>query len=104
MNVHMGRFKPDDLAFIDESQAAQLNNVVLEPDDVLLNITGASVPRSCTLDNSVLPARVNQHVCILRPEPNKLDHQYLMRFLTSEQGQRELHRIASLDFHGREFV
>lgn len=94
MNVHMGRFKPDDLAFIDESQAAKLNNVILEADDVLLNITGASVARVCTLDNSVLPARVNQHVCILRPKRDTLHYQYLMRFLTSEQTQRKLSRIA----------
>ena len=50
MNVHMGRFKPDDLAFIDETQAAKLNNVVLEKNDVLLNITGASVARCCMLE------------------------------------------------------
>ncbi len=94
MNVHMGTFKPDDLAFIGDGQAAKLNNVVLEADDVLLNITGASVARSCTLDNSILPARVNQHVCILRPEPTKLNYQYLMRFLTSAQTQQKLLRIA----------
>jgi type I restriction enzyme, S subunit len=94
MNVHIGRFKPDDLAFIDETQAAKLNNVVLEKDDVLLNITGASVARCCMLDNSVLPARVNQHVCILRPERSRLNSQYLMRFLTSEQTQQKLLNIA----------
>ena len=43
MNVHLGRFKRDNLAFIDEIQAAKLGNVILEPNDVLLNITGASV-------------------------------------------------------------
>ena len=94
MNVHIGRFKPDDLAFIDETQAAKLNNVVLEKDDVLLNITGASVARCCMLDNSILPARVNQHVCILRPERSRLNCQYLMRFLTSEQTQQKLLNIA----------
>ena len=94
MNVHIGWFKPDDLAFIDETQAAKLNNVVLEKDDVLLNITGASVARCCMLDNSVLPARVNQHVCILRPERSRLNCQYLMRFLTSEQTQQKLLNIA----------
>ncbi|MEM7010995.1 MAG: restriction endonuclease subunit S [Verrucomicrobiota bacterium] len=94
MNVHLGRFKPDELAFIDETQAAKLNNVALEPDDVLLNITGASVARSCMLDNSVLPARVNQHVCILRPHRELLSDRYLMRFLTSEKTQMRLLRIA----------
>ncbi|MDQ8191291.1 restriction endonuclease subunit S [Roseibacillus persicicus] len=95
MNVHLGRFKPDNLAFIDEAQGAKLSNVALEPDDVLLNITGASVARACMLDNTVLPARVNQHVCILRPEPSKLDGGYLMQFLISELVQQRLLRIAN---------
>lgn len=32
----------------------------------MLNITGASVARSCVVPTNVLPARVNQHVCIIR--------------------------------------
>ncbi len=94
MNVHNGWFKQEGLAFIDESQAEKLKNVVLEENDVLLNITGASVARCCILNNDILPGRVNQHVCILRPKANTLNHQYLMRFLTSELTQSELLRIA----------
>lgn len=90
MNVHMGRFEEKNLAFIDDKQASALGNVALEPDDVLLNITGASVARCCLLDSAILPARVNQHVCILRPDRDVLNPTYLMRFLTSSQAQRLL--------------
>ena len=66
MNVHNGKFEYKDLAHISDEQGTKLNNVTIEENDVLLNITGASVARSCVVPNSILPARVNQHVCIIR--------------------------------------
>ena len=68
LNVHDASFVYKNLAFIDEVQAAKLRNVVVEENDVLLNITGASVARVCRAPRDVLPARVNQHVMILRPK------------------------------------
>ncbi len=67
MNVYNNMFNYKDLAFIDEEQATALSNVEVYANDVLLNITGASVARCCIVPDDVLPARVNQHVCILRP-------------------------------------
>lgn len=66
MNVRDGMFLYKDLAYIDEVQARRLNNVIVEENDVLLNITGASVARVCRAPREVLPARVNQHVAIIR--------------------------------------
>ena len=66
MNVHDGRFEYKDLAHITDAQAAQLDNVTVEESDVFINITGASVARSCIVPSEVLPARVNQHVAIIR--------------------------------------
>ena len=66
MNVHDGRFEYKDLAHITDEQARQLDNVIVEPNDVFINITGASVARSCVVPQHILPARVNQHVAIVR--------------------------------------
>src|SRR5690606_17552184 len=66
-NVHNAGFSAAGLAFISEAQAQQLRNVEVIADDVLLNITGDSVARACQVDPDVLPARVNQHVAIIRP-------------------------------------
>ena len=66
MNVHNGYFELKDLAHITDDQASQLDNVTVKSNDVLLNITGASVARCCTVPDTILPARVNQHVCIIR--------------------------------------
>ena len=54
------------MAHISDEQATKLENVTIEENDVLLNITGASVARSCVVPSEILPARVNQHVCIIR--------------------------------------
>tara|TARA_X000000950_G_scaffold127268_1_gene159177 strand:- start:731 stop:1957 length:1227 start_codon:yes stop_codon:yes gene_type:complete len=70
MNVHDMHFKYKNLAKIDEEQAKKLSNVNVEKNDVLLNITGASVARCCVVDKDILPARVNQHVSIIRVKEN----------------------------------
>jgi len=80
MNVHNGCFVHKNLAFIDDAQGAKLKNVVVEADDVLLNITGASVARVCRAPSDVLPARVNQHVMIIRTS-NELSSIFLERLL-----------------------
>lgn len=83
MNVRDGVFAWKELAYIDDRQAAKLENVCVEKNDVLLNITGASVARVCRVPESVLPARVNQHVMIVRAGRNLdskfLEHQLLFR-------------------------
>ena len=58
MNVEDFWFDRTDLARIDEVQAGKLDNVIVQTDDVLLNITGASVARCCMVPSDVLPARV----------------------------------------------
>ncbi|MBP1627549.1 MAG: hypothetical protein H6Q00_2024 [Holophagaceae bacterium] len=86
-NVYDSEFTWDGLARITDQQAAALSNVELFPGDVLLNITGASILRTCVVDPGVLPARVNQHVAILRakPEvPSHYIHQHLLRKSTKD--------------------
>jgi type I restriction enzyme S subunit len=45
MNVVFFGFKREGLAYLDERQAAALQNVEVRSGDVLLNITGASIGR-----------------------------------------------------------
>ena len=89
LNVHNNLFKYEDLAHIDDSQATALNNVIVKEKDILLNITGASVARCCIVPNDVLPARVNQHVCIIRIA-NESDSFYLNRLFTNDSYQSKL--------------
>tara|TARA_R110001583_G_scaffold26533_16_gene95575 strand:+ start:15548 stop:16780 length:1233 start_codon:yes stop_codon:yes gene_type:complete len=84
MNVHDRRFKDKDLALIDDEQADKLSNVELQENDVLLNITGASVARCCVVPKEYLPARVNQHVSIIRVSDNTIKPELLCYLLTSK--------------------
>ena len=86
-NVHNDGFHRDGLAFISERQADALRNVEVFEGDVLLNITGDSVARVCQVAPDVLPARVNQHVAIVRPGSAYLDSGYLRYLLISPEMQ-----------------
>lgn len=66
LNVYDFNFMYDELAFIDTNQANKLSNVEVKEKDILLNITGVSVGRCCMVPSNILPARVNQHVMIIR--------------------------------------
>jgi len=83
LNVHDRRFTAAKLAFIDDEQAGRLDHVTVESGDVLFNITGASVARCCLAPEDALPARVNQHVAIIRPKPRSLDPRLLCYLLTA---------------------
>lgn len=80
-NVLDFTFSAGGLVYINELQAEKLKNVIVEEDDVLLNITGDSVARACIVDKNYLPARVNQHVCIIRANSSKVIPSYLLYYL-----------------------
>lgn len=90
MNVHDWEFRQKNLAFIDENQAKELDGVTLQEDDVLLNITGASVARCCVFPKEYIPARVNQHVSIIRPKKELLNARFLNLLLTSKPYKDQL--------------
>ena len=94
MNVYNGYFEPDDLAHISTDHAKLLDGVALQKDDVLLNITGASVARCCIVPEDVLPARVNQHVCILRCDTSNVLPTFLNQQLITSQYQKVLWSVA----------
>jgi type I restriction enzyme, S subunit len=89
-NVYNDGFHREGLAYISEKHAAELDGVEVLKNDVLLNITGDSVARACQVDPGVLPARVNQHVAIIRPDPEKIDPRFLRYALISPDMQAKL--------------
>ncbi|HFD2141351.1 restriction endonuclease subunit S [Acinetobacter baumannii] len=93
LNIYDGEFSYKNLAFIDQEQANKLKNVILQPNDVLLNITGASVARCCIVPKEVLPARVNQHVSILRIKENVIP-EFLEALLISKPMKLHLLKIS----------
>ncbi len=82
-NIYNLEFSHEGLAHITEDAAKKLNGVAVQKDDVLINITGDSVARTCMVPDAVLPARVNQHVAIVRPDSNRLNPRFLNYYLAS---------------------
>lgn len=67
-NVYEDGLRLDDAVFIAESIDKEMKGSRVREHDVLLNITGASIGRSCLVPAGFQSANVNQHVCILRAE------------------------------------
>ena len=103
MNVYNNRFEYKDLAHITDEQAEQLDNVTIEKSDVLLNITGASVARCCVVPDDLLPARVNQHVSIIRCKESLLP-EFVCSMFTEDNYQRLLWNIATAGGATREAI
>lgn len=89
MNIYDDGFKIKGLAYIDEKQAQKLDNVTVQENDILFNITGASVARCCIVEKQYLPARVNQHVSIIRLNGDALP-QYVHHILIGSHAKDEL--------------
>lgn len=82
-NVHDEGLRLEDVVHItDEADQGQINTRVYE-DDVLLNITGASLGRVSLVPKGIPLANVNQHVCILRPIQSLILPQFLHLIMQS---------------------
>ena len=91
-NVYDNVFTRKGLAFINKEQAMSLDNVSVEKDDILFNITGASIARCCIAEDKYLPARVNQHVSIIRTN-NEVLSKYIQRVLINPKYKNKLLQI-----------
>lgn len=86
-NVLMNRFSDIGLARISAEQDAEMSGSRVQADDVLLNITGASIGRVCVVPSEICPANVNQHVSIIRLNGSMLPY-FLSFFLASPTFQK----------------
>jgi type I restriction enzyme S subunit len=89
-NVDWGHLDLDDIAFIDDATHSTFEATEIRTGDVFLNITGASIGRSAVADQRVAGGNVNQHVCIIRANQDKLVPGFLCSFLISAHGQRQI--------------
>ena len=89
MNVFDMNFCYEELAHISNKQASLLDGVTVMKKDILLNITGASVARCCMVPQDVLPARVNQHVMIIRSKEDIMQY-FILCVLCSDDAKRAL--------------
>jgi type I restriction enzyme S subunit len=65
----------------------KLSRSQLHPGDVLINLVGASIGRSCVVPDNIGEANVNQAVAVISPDTAQLASDYLMHFLISAPAQ-----------------
>lgn len=88
-NIGWGILLLEDIAFINEETHSTFLSSEIELNDVLLNITGASIGRSAIANEKIVKGNVNQHVCIIRTK-NALNPVFLNQYLISQYGQRQI--------------
>lgn len=89
-NVHFDGLRLEDVVYIDENMDEEMASTRIQPNDVLLNITGASIGRCAVVPEVFGPANVNQHVCIIRPIYERLLPVFLNLVLQSSTIQGEI--------------
>lgn len=85
-NVNNDKLELENSVFIPELINEQMKNSIVQPNDILLNITGASLGRSCVVPNDFKSGNVNQHVCIIRLN-KKYNPMFLQPLFSSCKGQ-----------------
>lgn len=88
-NVHFDGLRLDDVAYISAETHDEMSGSKLRAQDVLLNITGASIGRCAFVPDNFGEGNVNQHVCIIRPTAG-LDHKFLTYCLSAPWGQDQI--------------
>ena len=86
-NVNNNQLIFDNTTYIDEEIHSNMNNSCVIANDILLNITGASIGRSCVVPKDFKEGNVNQHVCIIRLKDD-YEPTFLQPFLASHNGKK----------------
>jgi type I restriction enzyme S subunit len=94
-NVYDGEFAFEGLVRISDAAADSLRGVAVMSGDVLMNITGESVTRTALVPDRALPARVSQHVAIVRPDAQVLEPRFLILALLSAPIKAHLNGLSS---------
>ena len=89
-NVHFGGLQLADVAHIDTITDNEMSGSRVQEGDVLMNITGASLGRSCVARLEGADANVNQHVCILRTVQQQNDPEFLAYSIESTSLQDQI--------------
>ena len=88
-NVREGRLEFNPAKYVDNSFNVKQRRSILTKFDVLVNIVGASIGRAAIFDLDVENANINQAVCLIRLDRNKILPAYLCFFLNSEHAFKQ---------------
>ena len=89
-NVHFDGLRLEGVARIPREVHMKMKGTHVKPGDVLLNITGASIGRVCAVSDDLEEANVNQHVCIIRLQPERVLPEFAAAFLSTREMQEAI--------------
>lgn len=93
-NVQFGGLELHDAAFIPKQIHLLMQRSEVHENDVLLNITGASIGRCCRMPKISIRSNVNQHVCIVRlHDVTEAKSGLLAAIFESDIGQHQITRL-----------
>ncbi len=88
----MGYLILDDVAHINDGIHQKHKATELKEDDVLLNITGASIGRTAIATKEIEGGNVNQHVCIIRAN-SKVSPKFLCNYIQTKKIQNYIQSL-----------
>ena len=88
----MGYLILDDIAHIDDDIHKKHKATEINEDDVLLNITGASIGRTAIATKEIEGGNVNQHVCIIRAN-SKVSPKFLCNYIQTKKIQNYIQSL-----------
>lgn len=89
-NVLMNELNFSNVAHISSQIHKAIKRTFVKKNDVLLNITGASIGRAAIFNGEDNSANVNQHVCIIRLNDYRLNPKFLSRFIAQPSYQMKI--------------
>jgi type I restriction enzyme S subunit len=89
-NVRLGAIDLSAPKFVPLEFNSKLSRSELRLGDLLVNLVGASIGRSCIFPGYDRPANINQAVAVVTIDKSRLDHVFLSGLLVSERGQQLL--------------
>lgn len=98
-NIHNDGLRLENVAFITKDVHRNMASSQVKKNDVLINITGASIGRCFTyqLDDE---ANINQHICIMRPDLDLINPQFLMYQIQSTRIQNLIDMVEGASREG----
>ncbi len=92
-NIYDDGLRIDDVSYITNEINEQMKSSQVKPKDILINITGASIGRSCIIPATLKIANINQHMLFFRFKSNHVD--FIAKYLKSNYIKEYINSVQS---------
>lgn len=90
-NVGFGELLLNDIAYLPIKFNEKEKRSIIKANDILINLVGASIGRAAVATSNIEGGNLNQAVAIVRLKPSYFVPQFLMYYLLTDNGQRQIH-------------